>query len=218
LNQSGKDYIYTIPGGEVVAGNLRYYISFMYDKKKEKISNEVNVKILTIAEAKVKFEKELFSRLSHTPPKQVAVNRDVTLLLTVSSPKPSTSATLYYRTPNQTSYREVALTGSDGKFYANISKRDLKDGYNTYYFKVNELNEDVGQLEAFLPQGGSGNPFSFKILSLEELRVIMENELFQSVSHKAPDKVYEIYDLDINISVNYSSGYFIKELSKKASM
>jgi hypothetical protein len=213
LTLQGTNYVYTIPADEVVAGNLNYYVTFIFDENEE-VSDNVTVKVLTIEEAIAKFKKELLSRLSHNAPKEVAFNKPVDLTLTVSNVKSSTEVTFYYKTSQQNNYQESKLSGSNGNFTYQMSKQQLDDGYNTYYYQVKEIHEDVGELVVTLPEQGASSPFTYNILGADELREKMTAELSQSIEHRVPKDVYVIYDLEIKATVRYANNSFIKQLSK----
>ena len=215
MNQSGSYYSHTIPGEEVVAGTLRYEITYNY-KDKGKSSGSVSVRILTIEEARRKYAGELSSRISFSPPSQVPFNRDTKLILKVRSHKPSTQSTFYYKTPEQSSFRETELRNANGTFTAVISESEIQAGYNTYYFRVREDHADVGALEVFVGGRDSANPFQFDILTLAELKEVIIGELYTSISHKIPRDVYATRDLEILLSVNYGSNTLIHEFSRNA--
>jgi hypothetical protein len=213
MDQNGKYFNYTIPGEEVVPGVLRYDISYSYKRKGRSIDT-VSVTIITIEEARQKFERELSSQISFSPPDQVAINRDKLLTVKIRSSKPSTMVTFYLKTPEQVSFQETELENSGGSFTAVVSRSELQAGYRTYYFRVTEDNADVGELEVFIGGRDRNNPFQFIILSLAELKQVIIEELYKSVSHQTPRDVYITRDLDINLSVNYGSSTFIREFSK----
>jgi len=213
LDKKGKEYYYTIPGSEMIAGEFKYYVMYMF-KDKEKTSKTYNVHVLTIEEARKKFEKKLYRRISFNPPKETPVNRDLTLILNVSKSTPTTEVTIHYKKPDQNTYKSKKLINNNDNFTAVIKKEELKQGYDTYYFTINEMNEDVGILEVFYPFEGSNNPLTYKILSLEELKEIMKKELYSCINHKVPEDVYVINDLDLNLAVNYSQSMYIKEFSE----
>jgi len=213
MNQDGKYFTYTIPGEEVVPGVLRYNVSYTY-KDKNKSIGSVSVRILTFKEAKQKFTKELNARISFSPPAQVPINRDEQLIVNVKSPKPSTKVTFYYKIPEQASFQETELKNVNGNFTAVISRNELQAGYNTYYFRVTEDNADVGELEVFVGERDSTDPFQFTILSLAELKEVIIKELSKSISHTIPQDVYATRDLELSLAVNYGSSTFIREFSK----
>jgi len=213
MNQSGNYFTYTIPGEEVVAGVLRYHISYTY-KDKGKSINASPVTILTFEQARQKYTQELRSRISFAPPAQVPINRDTRLTVMVKSPKPSTRVSFYYKNKEQASFRETELKNANGNFTAVIGEDELKAGYNTYYFRVMEEHADVGELEVFVNDRSSTNPFQFDILSLTELKEVIMGELYASISHKVPRNVYITRDLELLLSVSYTSGTFIQEFSR----
>jgi len=215
MNQVGNYFTYTIPGEEVVPGVLRYDIVYTF-KGKAKSTGSVSVKIFSYAEAKQKYTKELSSRISFSPPAQVPVNRETQLIVKVSSHKPSTKVTFFYKIPTQSSFQATELKNIDGTFTAVISESEIQAGYNTYYFIVTEDNADVGELKVFVNGQDSTNPFQFTILSLAELKQVIIGELYTSVSHKTPQDVYATRDLEILLSVKYGSNTFIHEFSKNS--
>jgi hypothetical protein len=215
MTQSGNYYSHTIPGPEVVAGTLRYEITYNY-KDKGKSSGSVSVRILTIEEARRKYAGELSARISFSPPSQVPFNRDARLVVKVSSHKSSTRTTFYYRTAEQSSFREVVLGNQNGSFTAVIPQNEIQAGYNTYYFSVTEEHPDVGELQVFVKGRDSGNPFRFDILTLEELKEAIAGELYASVSHTVPRDVYATRDLQLELTVNYPSSGFAREFSMNA--
>jgi hypothetical protein len=215
MNQSGNYFSYTIPGEEVVAGMLRYDVSYTY-KDKSKSTGSVSVKILTFEEARQKYTKELSSRISFSPPSQAPINRDTQLIVKVRSHKPSTKVILYYKTPEQSSFKESVLRNANGTFTAVISESEIQAGYNTYYFRVREDHADVGELEVFVGGRDSANPFQFDILTLAELKEIIIDELYASISHKIPKYAYATRDLEILLSVNYGSNTHIHEFSRNS--
>ena len=215
MNQNGNYFSYTIPGEEVVAGTLRYDISYTY-KDKSKSTGSVSVKILTFEEARQKYITELSSRISFSPPSQVPINRDTQLIVKVRSHKPSTKVTFYYKTPEQSSFKETELRNANGAFTAVISESEIQAGYNTYYFRVREDHVDVGELEVFVGGRDSANPFQFDILTLAELKEVIIGELYTSISHTIPQDVYATRDLEILLSVNYGSNTLIHEFSRNS--
>jgi hypothetical protein len=215
MNQSGNYFSYTIPGEEVKAGTLRYEISYTY-KDKSKSTGSVSVRILTFEEARQKYTKELSSRISFSPPSQVPINRDTQLIVKVRSHKPSTKATFYYKTPEQSSFKETELRNANGTFTAVISESEIQAGYNTYYFRVREDHVDVGELEVFVGGRDSTNPFQFDILTLAELKEVIIDELYTSISHTIPKDVFATRDLEILLSVNYGSNTLIHEFSRNS--
>jgi len=215
LHQDGNYFTYIIPGEEVVAGMLRYYITYTY-KGKSKSTGSVSVRILTFAEARQKYTDELSSRISFSPPSQVPINRDTQLIVKVRSHKPSTKVTFYYKSPEQSSFREAELKNENGTFTAVISESEIQAGHNTYYFRVREDHADVGELEVFINGRNSTNPFQFSILTIAELKEAIIGELYTSISHKIPQDVYATRDLEILLSVNYGSNTFIHEFSKNS--
>jgi hypothetical protein len=215
LNQSGNFFSHTIPGEEVVAGTLRYSISYTRKDKRKSI-NPITVTVLTFEQAQQKYTRELNNRISFSPPSQVPINRDKKLTVNVKSAKPSTSVTFYHRNPEQASFRETGLGNANGNFTAVVSRDELQAGYNTYYFRVTEDHPDVGELEVFVGGRDSANPFQFAILSMEELKEVITAELYQSISHKVPRNVYETRDLDLRLSLDYGTDMFIREYSKKS--
>ena len=215
MNQSGSYYSHTIPGEEVVAGTLRYEITYNY-KDKGKSSGSVSVRILTIEEARRKYAGELSGRISFSPPSQVPFNRDTKLILKVRSHKPSTQSTFYYRTPEQSSFRETELKNVNGTFTAVIAESEIQAGYDTYYFSVREDHPDVGELEVYVNGRDSSNPFRFDILTLNELRRVIIDELYAAVSHTVPKDVYATRDLPLVLSVDYGSNTFAREFSRSS--
>jgi hypothetical protein len=215
MNQSGTYFSYTIPGEEVVAGTLRYDISYTY-KDKSKSTGSVSVRILTFEEARQKYITELSSRISFSPPSQVPVNRDTQLIVKVRSHKPSTKVTFYYKTPEQSSFKETELRNANGAFTAVISESEIQAGYNTYYFRVREDHADVGELEVFVGGRDSANPFQFDILTIAELKEVIIGELYTSISHTIPQDVFATRDLEILLSVNYGSNTLIHEFSRNS--
>lgn len=212
LHQSGNFFSYTIPGEEMVAGTLRYTISYRF-KGKGKSLNTVNVTVLTRRQAKERLTDELASRVAFTPPSRVPVIRDVRLELHVRDQRPGTTVTFYRRTPGQASYRETRLTGSDGLFTAVITSSELRQGYNTYYFRVTEEHPDVGELEVFAGGRDGGHPYQFDIMSTAELKEVMAGELYDAVSHTVPGEVPATRDLELALRVDYPPGSFIHEFS-----
>jgi len=215
MNQVRNYFSYTISGGEVVSGILCYDIIYTFNNR-DKSTDTVTVKILSIAEAKQRLLKELSSRISFTPPEQVPVNRDTQLMVKVISHKPSTRVTFFYKTPTQSSFQETELKNVNGTFNAVISESEIQAGYNTYYFIVTEDNADVGELKVFVNGRDSVNPFRFSILSLSELKEVILQELYKSVSHKIPQDVYATRDLEALLFVEYSLNTFIHEFSNNA--
>ncbi len=215
MNQEGKYFTYTIPKEEVIPGVLRYNVSYFY-KDKAKSTGSVSVKILTLEEARRKFTKELRARISFSPPAQVPINRDARLWVKIKSPKPSTKVTFYYKSPERTSYKETELTNNNGDFIAVISRAELQEGYDTYYFRVREDNADIGELEVFVGERDSSNPFQFTILSLAQLKEVIIEELYESITHEIPQNVYPTRDLEIALSIDYGGSTFIREFSKDA--
>jgi len=213
MNQDGNSFTYTIPEGEVVPGMLRYNVSYSY-KDKDKSTGPVSVKILTRAEARRKFIQELSARISFSPPARVPINRDARLLVQIKSPKQSTKVTFYYKTPEHTTFHETELVNKNGDFIAVISRTELHAGHNTYYFRVTEDNADIGELEAFVGGRDGANPFQFTILSLAQLKEVIIEELYESISHEIPQNVYATRDLEITLSIDYSTSSFIREFSK----
>ncbi len=215
MNQAGNYFTYTIPGEEVVPGVLRYDIIYKF-KGQAKSTGSISVKILSLAEARQKFTRELHSRIFFSPPSQVPENRDTQLIVKVKSHKPSTKVTFFYKTPTQSSFQATELKNVNGSFTAVISESEIQAGYNTYYFTVTEDNADVGELKVFVNGQDSGNPFQFTILSLAELKQVIIGELYKSVSHNIPQDVYATRDLEILLSLKYSSNTFIHEFSKNS--
>jgi hypothetical protein len=213
MNQDGKYFTYTIPEEEVVPGVLRYNVAYIY-KDKGKSTGSISVKILTRAEARQKFIKELNARISFSPPAQVPINRDTRLTVKVKSPKPSTKVSFYYKSPEHTSFQGIELMNNNGDFIAVISRAELQAGYNSYYFRVTEENADVGELEVFVGERDSANPFQFAILSLDELKEVIIEELYKSITHEIPQNVYATRDLEITLSIDYATTSFIREFSK----
>ena len=160
MNQAGNYFTYTIPGEEVVPGVLRYDIIYKF-KGQAKSTGSISVKILSLAEARQKFTRELHSRIFFSPPSQVPENRDTQLIVKVKSHKPSTKVTFFYKTPTQSSFQATELKNVNGSFTAVISESEIQAGYNTYYFTVTEDNADVGELKVFVNGQDSGNPFQF---------------------------------------------------------
>jgi hypothetical protein len=74
----------------------------------------------------------------------------------------------------------------------------------------------VGELKVFVKGRDSSNPFRFDILSLEELKKAIVDEVYASVSHRVPQDVYATRDLELTLSVNYGSTGFAREFSKNA--
>jgi hypothetical protein len=215
MNRSGNYFAYTIPGEEVVPGKLRYDIAYQFSGK-AKSTGSVSVKILSLAEAKQKYTRELRSRISFSPPAKVPVNRDTQLTVKVSAPRPSTKVMFFYKIPTQSSFQEVELKSVNGVYSAIITESELRAGYNTYYFVVTEENADVGELKVFVNGRDSVNPFQFTILSLAELKEVIIGELYTSVSHSIPQDVYATRDLKILLSVQYASDTFISEFSRNS--
>lgn len=215
MNQAGNYFTHTIPGEEVVPGVLRYDIAYAF-KGKGKSTGSVSVKILSLAEARRKFTRELHSRIVFSPPAQVPVNRDARLIVRVKSHKPSTRITFFYKTPTQSSFQETGLKNVNGTFTAVISESEIQAGHNTYYFIVTEDHDDVGELRVFVNGRDSADPFQFTILSLSELKQVIKRELYKSVSHNIPQDVYATRDLEILLSVTYGSNTFIREFSKNS--
>jgi len=215
MNQNGNYFSYTIPGEEVVAGTLRYDISYTY-KDKSKSTGSVSVKILTFEEARQKYITELSSRISFSPPSQVPINRDTQLIVKVRSHKPSTKATFYYKTPEQSSFKETELRNANGAFTAVISEGEIQAGYNTYYFRVREDHVDVGELEVFVGGRDSTNPFQFDILTLAELKEVIIGELYTSISHTIPQDVFATRNLEISLTVSYGTHMLIHEFSRNS--
>jgi hypothetical protein len=211
LNRVGRDFSYTIPGEEVVAGYLTYYVSYMFNEE-QVTSNNVEVRVLTLEEAKAKLEEELYNRLSHDPPTEVLETEDLKLELTVRDSKPSTDVKIYYKRQGDSRYQDEELDG-DGRYTYTISEEQLRSGYNTYYYRVREDNPDVGELEVFLPSGGKSNPFMFSIISEAELLSRMQQQLAESLYHIPPGDVYEIFDRRILLTIDYPSGSFLEEFA-----
>ncbi len=211
LNRVGRDFSYTIPGEEVVAGTLRYYVSYIYNEE-EKTSVTVEVRVLTLEEARLMYEEDLYNRLSHNPPTEALETRDLKLELTVQDSKSSTDVTFYYKASGDSSYRDESLSG-DGEYVYTMTKEQLRKGYNTYYYRVREDNPDVGELEVFLPEGGKNNPFKFNIVSESELISRMHEQLKESLYHTPPDEVYEIYNQEIVLTVDYPDESFLEEFA-----
>jgi hypothetical protein len=212
LNQNGQYFSYTIPGPEMVPGTLRYTISYSFKDKGKSLST-VTVAVLTIEEARRKLTQELASRILFSPPDRVPVIRDVKLIVTVRGFTPGTRVVFYYKTPDQSSYREKELTGAKGAFTAVIGRGELEEGYDTYYFKVVGSNPDVGELQVYVGGRNGKNPFRFDILSLADLKTAMAEELYASLSHTVPRDVFATRDLGITLSVAYGADTLIGDFS-----
>ncbi|MFW6181714.1 MAG: hypothetical protein ACOC8N_08200, partial [Spirochaetota bacterium] len=212
LRQNGNFFSYTIPGGEVIAGSLRYTISYRFKGKGKSLGTR-SVTVLTREQAKHRLTDELASRIVFTPPSRVPAIRDARLELRVRAPRPGTTVTFYRKTPGQASYRETRLTGSDGLFTAVITRSELQQGYNTYYFRVTEEHPDVGGLEVFAGGRDGSHPYQFDIMSIAELREVMAEELYAGLSHVVPGEVPVTRDLELALAVDYAPGTFIRELS-----
>jgi hypothetical protein len=215
MSRNGNDFTCTIPGEEVAPGMLRYNITYDYKGKGKSLST-VSVTILTIREAKQKYTDELRSRISFSPPAQVPVTRDRRLTVTIRSPGQGTKVLYYRKAPEQASFRESELTGSNGSYTAVVSRSELQAGFNTYYFRVIEENADVGPLEVFVGGHDSANPFRYDILSLSELKQVITGEMQESIVHTTPRDVHATRDLEVALSVSYGPSTFIREFSKNS--
>jgi|GEM_PF-2298685 len=215
LQQTGTSFSYTIPGEEVVAGTLRYTIAYTV-KGKAKSSDTISVRILTLKEASEKYTQQLNSRISFSPPGQVPINREARLTVTVGSAASSTAVTFFYKSSDQDSFQEESLRGENGSFTAVLSSSDLEAGIDTYYFDVTEENDDVGTLQVFVDGRDADNPFTFDILSLDELREIIESEIAAELSHTSPVDVYPTRDLTLSLDFSYPPKGYTAEYTENA--
>ena len=163
--------------------------------------------ILSLAQLKEVIIGELYKSISHTIPQDVYATRDLGLSVSVhygssmfihEFSKGSVSIEILYKSPTS-EFRRGVLSGSKNQFSYTISSMDLQSGYNSYYFKVTDDIEDIGAVTVEYP--GQGKLFTYKILTLEEIRKLKTESLSQRISHTPVIEVDGVSDLSLQLQV-----------------
>jgi hypothetical protein len=170
-------------------------------------ANPFQFTILSLAELKQVITGELYKSVSHKTPQDVYETRDLEILLSVKYgsntfihefSKKSVSVEIIYKSPVSDIKRGI-MSGSKNQFTYTISSTELKSGYNAYYFKITDDIEDIGPVTVEYP--ASGGLFSYRILTVEEIRERLEKSLYQRISHTPVTETDGLSDLLLNLRV-----------------
>jgi hypothetical protein len=183
---------------------------FVHDRTS---ANPFQFDILTLEKLKEVIKAELYASISHQVPRNVYVTRDLELKLAVSYAsdtfirdfsKNALSAEIFYKSPTS-NFKKGLMSGARDQFSYIVPSMELEAGYNAYYFKVTDEIEDIGSVTVEYP--ASGSLFFYDILSVEEIRTIKTNALYQRVSHTPVTTADGITTLYIDLTVKNAGAH-----------
>ncbi len=206
LTPVAGEYGFKIPSGELEPGAFSYYfvleerhpdfglISVTYPQNGA--DRPLIVKVLSLGEMAARMETELVRGISHVPPKEAPVTEDLPISLALSLPNGSMLADLiqgepmvslrYGRKDSRAPFRSVPMErGARGNYAAVIERRAIADGADSYYFVISAQARAVGAIEAALPEA-EGSYFSYRIISLSELRMRRAADYAPKLAHVPP--------------------------------
>lgn len=119
------------------------------------------VKVKSLAALRAEKEAALLKSLTHTVPKEVIQNRELTLMLRQQPMSPDSSASLFYRTASTQKYRELRGTQSGENWQFKVSAPETQSNYIQYYFSVTAGDPVLKTVTAVLrdSQGSAANDF-----------------------------------------------------------
>ena len=200
--QDGYDtYYFIVTEDNADVGELTVFING-HDS-----TNPFQFTILSLAELKQVIKRELYKSVSHEAPHDVYETRDLEIGLSVrydpdsyihEFSKNSVSVEIMYKSP-ASRFKRGSMSSRENQFSYTISSADLKSGYNAYRFKITDDIEDIGPVTVEYP--ASGDLFSYRILTVEEIRERLQNSLYTRTSHAPVTETDGLYDLILNLRV-----------------
>jgi len=206
LTPVAGEYRFKIPAGDLEQGAFSYYftleerhpdfglIGVTYPQ--DGADRPLVVKVLGLGEMAERMESDLVRGTSHVPPREAPVTEDLRVTLSLSSPRgtmledliqgaPSVSLR-FGRKDSRAPFRSLPMErGPKGDYAAVIDRRSIADGTDSYYFVIRAQARAVGELEAALPEA-EGSYFSYRIVSLSELRMRRAADYAPRLAHVAP--------------------------------
>ncbi len=158
-------------------------------------------RIISLEEMKARREQEYARRVSHTPPAMATLTAPLGLSLAIQDAPVSRRGVLHFKKSSQRTYRDIAMTTSAEGLAGAVPVEDLEEGMMTYYFTVNLIFPDVGEVRFDYPQRGASGPLTLAVESSRETIRRLEQDLAGRIRHTLITEASEEKDIEIGCTV-----------------
>ncbi len=209
VNEGGR-FGHVIPRDEVSEGALEYYleagedhpdfgrIEITFPRNGEMRPSKIPV--LGLEELGNDLADQLARGIRHAPETEVPVTKDLELSLMYTLPaskeyglstRESPTCTIHLlKRGSRLPEKGYPLTQVLSNIFAvQIDKRNLALGYDSYYFTLSVKSDYLGTIEVTYPKNGETNPFTYRIITVEELAEKQRAVLARNLAHVPPGPV-----------------------------
>jgi hypothetical protein len=157
--------------------------------------------ILSIDEIRKIKRRSLYNRISHTPISVSDGVSDLYITLEVRDAGRNTTAVLFFKRPAFSQYKSINMTKDRNIFNGVISIDEQQNGYTQYYFRVTEMDSDVGIISVVYPRDGHNRPIQYTVLDKNIVKNNLETDLRARISHRPVTSAVDGEDLKLYVKI-----------------